>query len=216
MKQSDEHSKPLLFPPAFVVSGTDTDVGKTVISALLCKGLNAGYWKPVQAGVEPSTDTKSVQEWSGLPTSYFYPETYKLKAPMSPHAAAEREGIEISLQKFRLPGYTQNHLIVEGAGGLAVPLNREEYITDLIRHLGLPVLLVARSGLGTINHTLLSLEHLKHLKIPLLGVVLNGPRNPSNEDAIRHFGKIDHLYSVEPLSELTPASLKQYFQRIFS
>lgn len=202
-------------PPAFVVSGTDTDVGKTVVSALLCKGLNAGYWKPVQAGIEPTTDTKSVQEWTGLPGSHFYPETYRLKAPMSPHAAAEREGIEISLQKFRLPDFTQNHLVVEGAGGLAVPLNRNEYITDLILYLGLPVLLVARSGLGTINHTLLSLEHLNRLGIRLMGVILNGPANPSNVDAIRHFGKVDHLYSLEPVDQLTPKSLAQHFQRIF-
>ncbi|MEX0993987.1 MAG: dethiobiotin synthase [Balneolaceae bacterium] len=204
------------FPDSFFVTGTDTEVGKTVVSAVLAFGLKAGYWKPVQAGLTPSTDTKRVKKWTEFPESHFYPERYRLNEPMSPHAAAELENIDIHLNAFTLPSPTQKHLIVEGAGGLMVPLNRRQYMTDLIEHLELPVLLVARSGLGTINHTLLSLEILRKKKIPLIGVVLNGERNPSNEDAIQHFGRVNRVFTLLPLTDFTPGELNSSFQKTFS
>lgn len=204
------------FPDKFFVTGTDTEVGKTVVSAVLTGGLKAGYWKPVQAGLHPSTDTRRVREWTDLPETHFYEEQYRLEAPMSPHAAAELEGIEIRLEDFKLPSTNHKHLIVEGAGGLLVPINRKEYMTDLIRYLDLPVLLVARSGLGTINHTLLSLEILRQKKIPVLGVVLNGARNRSNEDAIRHFGRLNRLFTLMPIIEFTPGELISNFDKTFS
>lgn len=203
------------FPDCFFVTGTDTEVGKTVVSAVLAAGLKAGYWKPVQAGLEPATDTNRVKRWTRLPERHFYPEQYRLREPMSPHAASEIEDIDIRLESFGLPAATQKHLIVEGAGGLRVPLNRSQYMTDLILHLDLAVILVARSGLGTINHTLLSLEHLRANEIPVLGVVLNGPRNLSNEDAIQHFGQVKRLFTLLPITDFTPGELKTSFHNTF-
>ncbi|MEX2456265.1 MAG: ATP-dependent dethiobiotin synthetase BioD, partial [Balneolaceae bacterium] len=111
------------FPNELFISGTDTDIGKTVISSMLVAGLNAGYWKPIQAGRDPITDREFVEKVTDLPESHFYKEAYDLTEPMSPHAAAKIDGVEIKLDEFNLPNYSQKHLIVEGAGGLIVPLN---------------------------------------------------------------------------------------------
>ncbi|MEX2573047.1 MAG: dethiobiotin synthase [Balneolaceae bacterium] len=202
-------------PDRLFITGTDTGVGKTVLSSAFCAGLNAGYWKPVQAGTEPLTDSERVREWTSLPQNYFYDEQFCLSLPMSPHAASEKEGIHIRLDDFKLPVFSQNKLIVEGAGGLLVPVNRRHTMLDLIYRLNLPVLLVARSGLGTINHTLLSIRMLEQYKVPLWGVVLNGPPNPSNEDAIRHFGKVDKLYAFPRLPDLSSVLLKEAFTKTF-
>lgn len=201
-----------IFPPAFFVTGTDTDVGKTIISALLTLGLQGAYWKPIQSGTTPSTDTEAVRLLTQLDDSHFIPERFRLKHPLSPHAAAALEGKTIHLHDFVLPHTAKPHLIVEGAGGLMVPLNDRDFILDLIQVLRLPVCLVARSTLGTINHTLLSLEQLRRSNVPILGVILNGPKNPSNRDAIVRYGRVPILGEVEPLPELTPETLKQCFE----
>lgn len=185
---------------AFFVTGTDTDVGKTVVSAALCQHLGAAYWKPVQAG-SPS-DSDRVRQ---LVDVEIVPERYVLKAPMSPHAAASLEGRHIRLSDFQLP--RQRPLIVEGAGGLMVPLNNQELMIDLIELLQLPVVLVARSGLGTLNHTLLSLEALQRRQIPIAGVVLNGPEHPSNRETLAAYVPI--LGHMPPLEELNAQSLHQ-------
>src|SRR5690625_149482 len=204
------------FPRQIFVTGTDTGVGKTVISAILCAGLDASYWKPIQAGRDPRTDTEQIRRWTGLHGERFHPERYNLGLPMSPHAAAEAEGIEILLEDFQLPKHTAPHLVVEGAGGLLVPINRSETILELIRRLELPVLLVARSGLGTINHTLMSIRILESSGVDLWGVVLNGEKHPSNEDAIRHFGKVPRLFSATPMKRITFNSLRAAFKETFS
>lgn len=203
------------FPPALFITGTDTDVGKSVVSALLTLGLNATYWKPIQSGLVPMTDTAFVQQITGLDDGHFLPEQFRLREPLSPHAAAAIDGVSIRLSDFVCPAHHQTHLIVEGAGGLRVPLNDQDFMTDLILHLGLPVLLVARSRLGTINHTLLSIEHLRLHRIPLLGVVLNGPVNPGNRRAIAQYGQVPILAEVPPLTALTPATLIETFRRAF-
>lgn len=203
-------------PKELFVTGTDTEIGKTVLSATLCRGLNAGYWKPVQSGLEPATDRDSVARWTGLDPTHFYPETYRLTEPMSPHASAEIDGVEIEMEAFSLPDYRQSHLIVEGAGGLLVPLNREKMIIDLMVQLDLPVLLVARSSLGTLNHTLMSLEIMRDRGLTVWGVVLNGPRHPSNEEAILHYGRPNHLFRSLPLESLTPESLHDHYNQTFS
>ncbi len=218
---------PIAFPPAFCVTGTDTGVGKSVVSAILTLGLGAAYWKPIQSGIgsdsEPSTDTEFVRQITGLDASHFFPERFRLTQPLSPHAAAAIDGLTLQLSDFALPKPAPNcthlpkpHLIVEGAGGLRVPINSEQYITDLIRHLELPVILVARSTLGTINHTLLSIECLHRCGIPLLGVVLNGPRNLGNRQAIAHYGKTQILAEIEPLPVLSPKALGSVWQAIAS
>mgnify|MGYP005856900197 CR=1 FL=1 len=204
------------FPEKLFVTGTDTDVGKTVVSSLLLKGLSAGYWKPVQAGKTPQTDTEFVKKATGLAESHFYPERYCLDTPMSPHAAADIDGVEISLNDFNLPYFTQQHLVVEGAGGLIVPLNEKDTVLDLIEQFGLPVLLVARSGLGTLNHTFLSLMALRNRNIDIFGVLLNGPLHKSNYETILEMGRPRYLFQLEMLKNITPSNLEKAFLKIFS
>jgi dethiobiotin synthetase len=206
----------ITFPRRFFVTGTDTDVGKTIVCAVLTAGLRAAYWKPVQTGSAEGTDTDRVRCLTGLPEKHFFPERYCLPAPLSPHAAADQAGTQISLNNFYLPRADAfGNLIVEGAGGVMVPLNERDLMTDLIIHLGLPVLLVARSTLGTINHTLLSLAQLRRCGIHVMGVVLNGPLNPLNRSAIKHFGQLPVLGEVEPFTDMSPAALGRAFECCF-
>src|SRR4051812_39586514 len=128
---------------AIFVTGTDTGVGKTVVSALLCRALNAGYWKPVQSGTLEGTDRDTVARITKFPDTHFYRERYSLREPLSPHAAAEIDGVEIELSEIRLPSFTQGTLIVEGAGGVLVPLNRSSLMIDLMAQLKLPAIVVA-------------------------------------------------------------------------
>lgn len=197
--------------PVFV-TGTDTDVGKTVVAAVLTLGLDAYYWKPIQAGLTPGTDTASVRTWTELPEARFLPESYRLREPMSPHAAAELEGVTIDLDRMvgtELP--SDRPVVVEGAGGLMVPVNDEALIVDLIGRLGMPVVLVARTSLGTLNHTLLSVAELRRRSIPLLGVVLNGKEHPSNRRAIERYGEVRVLGRVPRMDSIGPAALRHAF-----
>jgi dethiobiotin synthetase len=203
-------------PEKLFVTGTDTEIGKTVISASLVQGMRADYWKPVQAGTEPITDTEQVRQWTDFPGRTFHPETYRLKLPMSPHAASADERISISMDSFKVPDVSGRRLITEGAGGLLVPLNDSDMILDLIVHLNFPVLLVSRSGLGTINHTLLSLKALRDYSVPIWGVVLNGPVHKSNEEAIRFYGRIDNLFTFPVLDKITPETLNTAFIQTFT
>lgn len=204
------------FPERIFVTGTDTEVGKTVVSAALCAGLPARYWKPVQAGTEPETDTERVRRWAGLSASECYPERYRLERAMSPHAAAEQEGIRISLEEFELPPSGGGRLVVEGAGGILVPLNSRHTMLDLILRLDLPVLVVARSGLGTINHSLMTLQILRQGGARVWGIVLNGKKHPSNEETIRHFSGVERLWSFPPMREWTPETLRSAFRQAFT
>ena len=205
----------MTFPDTLFVTGTDTDVGKTVLCAALCAGLDSCYWKPVQAGTEPMTDSERVRLWSGLPATRIFQERYILREPMSPHAAADLEDVEISLDDFETPDTAGRPLIVEGAGGLIVPINWRETVLDLMVRFRMPVLLVARSGLGTLNHTLLSIRALRDAGLEIWGVVLNGPSHPSNEETIRHFGRIERLFSFPPLETVEAETLKQQFHKSF-
>jgi dethiobiotin synthetase len=202
-------------PRRLFVTGTDTGIGKTMVSAILMAGLNGRYWKPVQSGLEEMTDTEWIREMTGLDSDHFYPETYRLKLPLSPHASAAAENISIDLDAFQLPE-TDQHLIVEGAGGVMVPLNDHHFMLDLMKKLDIPVLLVTRSELGTINHTLLSLEQLRRYGIDAFGVVMNGPENPGNRDAIERFGNTQVLAEIELLSKINPQTLMKAFWDYFS
>jgi dethiobiotin synthase len=197
-------------PRQLFITGTDTGVGKTVVSAILMAGLEGKYWKPVQSGLEEMTDTDWIRAVTGLPENHFYPETCRLQRPLSPHASAAAEGIRIDLESFRLPD-TEEHLIVEGAGGIMVPLNETHLMLDLMKKLAIPVLLVARSELGTINHTLLSLEQMRRHGLEVFGVVMNGPKNPGNREAIEHFGKVKVLAEIEPMDAINAETLKRAF-----
>jgi len=195
------------------VTGTDTDVGKTVVAALLTLGLDACYWKPIQAGLEPFTDTDAVRRWTGLSDARFLPETYRLTEPMSPHAAAEMDGVEIDVARILATGLPSDRpVVIEGAGGLMVPLNPNALVVDLISKLRFPVILVARTGLGTLNHTLLSVSELRRRSIPLVGVVLNGEEHESNRRAIEEYGDVRVLGRVPPLEVIDAASLRSAFK----
>ena len=154
----------------FFITAIHTDSGKTLASAILTYALKADYWKPVQCG-EPA-DTDQIKSWLG-PEVVCHPERYRLETPASPHFAAEKEGVSIRLSDFELPE-TDNHLIVEGAGGVLVPVSSNETIADLIEQLGLPVILVINHYLGALNHGMLTIRELKRRQIPLAGIIFNG------------------------------------------
>ncbi|MDZ7719391.1 MAG: dethiobiotin synthase [Balneolaceae bacterium] len=201
----------MTYPKKLFVTGTDTDIGKTVVSSILVSGLKAGYWKPIQAGRDPITDTEFLKKSTGLPDDHFYEESFNLTEPMSPHAAAEIDGVTIRFDEIPEPKTHQEHLIIEGAGGLIVPINDHQYVIDLIAHFGYPALLVAKSGLGTLNHTLLSLEAMRNRNIPVFGVVLVGERHNSNEEAIITYGKVERLFRLPLLPDLTPTTIHEAF-----
>ncbi|OFW71896.1 MAG: dethiobiotin synthase [Alphaproteobacteria bacterium RBG_16_64_48] len=190
----------------FFVTGTDTDVGKTVVSAWLVARLGACYWKPVQAGNHPETDSAIVRRLTGVPPSRILPEAYVLPEPIAPHEAARRAGITIDMERL-VPPPCDRPLVVEGAGGLMVPLTDRAYVIDLATELHLPIILVTRSTLGTINHTLLSLEAIRRRGLTLAGVVVNGPETPHNRAAIERYGQVEVIAEIPWLDRLTPAAL---------
>lgn len=201
------------------ISGTDTDVGKTLISSWIALHTGFAYFKPIQTGLEQGTDSAEVRKLAG---TKIYPECFTYQAPVSPHLAAKMEQRPIDLQKIVLP--PENHLIVEGAGGLLVPLNDQNFLIDLIKQLDIPVILVTRTLLGTINHTLLHLEALRNRDIIVKGVIMNGTCNIENKRAIEFYGqtcvvaefpKLDivdhHTLKMIPLPEKLNHILKAYY-----
>ncbi len=192
----------------FFVTGTDTGVGKSVVSAWLLHRWEAAYWKPVQsgAGSGEESDTAFVRRLSGLPEERFHPPVYTLALPRSPHEAARKEGVEIRLERLQRP-VDHRPLVVEGAGGILVPLNDQQTMLDLMAQLGLPVILVARTTLGTINHTLLSLACLRSRGLTVAGVILNGNPDPDNRQAIGHYGQVTILAELPLLQPLTREGL---------
>lgn len=218
------------FPRRLFIAGTDTGVGKTMVSAILLAGLGGMYWKPIQTGTEQGTDAEWIRRATGLGADHFLPETYRLRRPLSPHAAAALEGARITLDAFHAPA-TEGTLIAEGAGGIMVPLNEREFMLDLMKRLGFPILLVARRALGTINHTLLSIEQIRRHGLEVFGVVMNSPagdappalppspqdeRFPlSNQQAIAFYGKVRVLAEIESLPEITPRALRDAFEHHF-
>ena len=202
---------------AFIVAGTDTGVGKTVVSAMLTLGLDGAYWKPIQSGTEGGTDRDVVTRLTGLPSSRFLPERYRLRHPLSPHHAAELDGIEIDPKDLHLPrDVPAGPLIVEGAGGVLVPITRTFLQADLFARWRTAVILVSRTSLGTINHTLLSLEALQRRSIPVLGVVFVGESMPDSERTIVEMGGVRRIGRLPILASLTAQTLGQAFMAHFS
>ncbi|WP_339045229.1 dethiobiotin synthase [Candidatus Mesenet endosymbiont of Agriotes lineatus] len=184
------------------ITGTDTNVGKTLISSWICLHTGYSYFKPIQTGVDKDSDVVSK-----LANTNIYEESYIYKSPLSPHLAASLENGSIDISRINLP--KERNLIVEGAGGILVPIDQTTFMVDLIKKLNIPVILVARSTLGTINHTLLSLEALRTRSISILGVILNGPHNQDNLNAVEFYGKVQVLASVPKLQEVSKKSLMQ-------
>jgi dethiobiotin synthetase len=193
----------------FVVTGTDTNIGKTIFCAGLCGFLGARYWKPVQAGLDGPTDSEVVAEFSGVE---IVPEAWQLKLAASPHQAAAEEGVAIDPDALTPP---EGPVVVEGAGGLMVPLTDTTLFIDVFARWRIPMILCARTRLGTINHTLLSIEAIRAREIPLLGVAFIGDVHEENERIITEIGKVKRLGRLPVIEPLTPGRLAGVFSKTF-
>lgn len=164
------------------ITGIGTDVGKTIASAIITEALQADYWKPIQAGDLEDSDSHKIKKYLSNPVTVIHPNSYSLKTPASPHLAAERDGVTINISDIKVPE-TVNHLVIEGAGGIFVPLNDGDTIADLIQP-NYKVIVVSRHYLGSINHTLLTIEALQHRGVTIAGIIFNGDENTSSESII--------------------------------
>ncbi|RSY87447.1 ATP-dependent dethiobiotin synthetase BioD [Sphingomonas koreensis] len=191
-----------------VVTGTDTGVGKTVAAAALAWRLGASYWKPVQAGLDEETDSEVVARLASVEV---LPEAYRLTTPCSPHRAAEIDGVTIDLDRLAPP---PGRLVIEGAGGALVPLTRDLVYADIFARWGLPVVVVARTTLGTINHTLLTVEALRARSIWVGGILFSGNAMPDSEATICAMGKVRSLGRIPVLDPLTPERLRTAAQAL--
>jgi len=173
----------------FIICGTDTDIGKTLISSFFVNGLNSFYWKPIQSGIESQTDSQTVEKLAQVSKEKIIKDAYIFTKPLSPHWAAEIDQITINFDNLKLPK-VKDSLIVETAGGLMVPIKRNFLQIDQIKQWNLPVILVCKSALGTLNHTLLSIEALKRRNIEILGLVVNGEKHLDNPRTLVDFSGI--------------------------
>jgi dethiobiotin synthetase len=197
----------------FIVAGTGTGIGKTIVAAILTEALEADYWKPIQSGNLGHTDTDEVRSLVTNTRSIFHKEAYRLTQPLSPHAAAHHDGIEIDLNKFSLP-VTNNTLIIELAGGLMVPLNSKELNIDLLQQWNAPVILVSQNYLGSINHTLLSVEVLKNRNIQLAGIIFNGETNLSSEDYILQYTGINCIAKIQQQEHINKETVRSFAKQL--
>lgn len=190
----------------FVITGTDTGVGKTVFSAALVGAIDGAYWKPVQAGLDDGSDSDLIARLSGLPEERILPEAYRLNTPCSPHRAAEIDGVTIDPERLAVP-IVNRPLVVEGAGGALVPLTRGLLYADMFARWGLPVVIVARTALGTINHSLLTIEALRMRQILIHGIAFVGEANEDSEATICSMGEVRRLGRLDPIEILDAASV---------
>lgn len=202
------------------VTGTDTEIGKTIVSAALLSAWrfekNVCYWKPVQTGIESDNDTQTVRSLANCADAEIFDEGFRLEKPLSPHLSARLANVEITIEKtlsFLPLEKNDKFWIVEGAGGALVPLNDRELMIDLMKTLNLPVMVVARSGLGTINHTLLTIEALRSRNLKIFGVVMNGEANEENRKAIEHFGHVKVLAEMPRFEKLTRKNLSAWSKK---
>ena len=195
----------------YFVTAIDTDSGKTMVSAILCEAWNADYWKPIQAGLPKDSDT--VQSLISNTASRFHPERYLLKTPASPHAAAKFDRVDIKLTDFILP-QTTNTLVVEGAGGCLVPINDQNFIIDLVTRLKTEIILVADLYLGSINHTLLTIEAIQKRKLPVCGIVFNGEPNPESERIILQHSGLRCLLNITKEVTIDKWVIRKYAQHL--
>ena len=200
----------------YFVTGTDTNVGKTVLSALLVAALDAIYWKPVQTGAREGTDRESVGRWAQAAEDRLPAERYCFTPPVSPHLAAREAGLRISLDAFEFPEAPKGRKwIVEGAGGVMVPLNERELMRDLMGRIGFPIVIAARTALGTINHTLLTLSALREARLPICGVALIGEENTENRRAIEHYGNVRVIGHIPVLDRIHRSALLDVYEKRF-
>lgn len=191
-----------------VVAGIGTGVGKTIMSSIIVEALQADYWKPIQAGDLENSDTHIMKSLTSNTKSVFHPEAFRLNTPASPHLAAMRDRVSINVNNLQLP-LTNNLLVVELAGGLMVPINDKELNVDAVKHWNAPVVLVSHNYLGSINHTLLSINLLRQHNIQLIGIIFNGEENASTESFIPTYSDTRCLYYLRPLTSINKQTIKQ-------
>lgn len=201
---------------AFFVSGIGTDVGKTIVSSVLCELLFANYWKPVQSGELDNTDSMKVERLVSFESFQYFPEQFRLTQPLSPHVSAKLDGVHIEATDFIFPEFTGN-LIVEGAGGLMVPVNENGLLyCDLVAEWKLTTILISRHYLGSINHTLMSIETLRNRNIPILGIIYVGDELPMTEDIIFTKTQIPSLFHVPIFETLTKETISTFAAQLRS
>lgn len=193
----------------YFVTAIGTDSGKTLVSAILCKALDADYWKPVQSGMPRDSDTIA----SLVPGTKTHREAYRLNTPASPHASAKIDGVEIEKSKIILPS-TDKNLIIEGAGGCLVPLNDNDFVIDLAKQFKCPVILVSNLYLGSINHTLLTVNLLKQMNLPVAGIIFNGPSNPESERIILKHSGYKFIWHIKQEREINNEVINRYAEKI--
>lgn len=197
----------------YFITGIGTEVGKTIASAIITQALKADYWKPIQAGELDTSDTMKVQSLVSNEKSKFHTERYRLNEPMSPHASAKKDNITIDINQIDTPK-TNNHLIIEGAGGLLVPLNNKDTILNLIKKTKCEVILISKHYLGSINHSLMSIEILKNNNIPIKGILFNGEENKETEDIIVKMTGINVLGRIEIIKNLNKKKIDDVAKKI--
>lgn len=197
------------------VTGTDTNVGKTLLCSLLVAALDAIYWKPIQTGARDGSDRQTVIRLAEIPEAQTIPESYCFDPPVSPHLAADARGVRIDLTRIEQPRNVIRPIIAEGTGGILVPINDTELMLDLARRLGFPVLIAARAALGTINHTLLTVRALHYAKMCVKGVVMIGRRNKDNERSVEHFAAVPVVGTIPWLDSINRSVLLNVFRTSF-
>ena len=197
----------------FIICGTDTDVGKTLISSFFVRGLKSFYWKPIQSGIETETDSQSILRLSGIKKEKILKEAYIFQKPVSPHWAAEIDGKKIDINLLNLPKI-DGSIVIETAGGLMVPITRNFLQIDQIRKWNLPVIIVCRSSLGTLNHTLLTIEALKKRNIKILGLIINGEKHLDNPKTLREFSKLPIIAEFPRLNNIDKNNLDRLWKEL--
>ena len=194
----------------YFIAGTDTGIGKTLVSAVLARALRASYWKPIQSGIDDDvSDHDSVKQLTGLPAEHFFPSSYLLKASLSPNQAADLENTIIDLNNCKMPTASRS-LIIEGAGGVCVPLNNTETLLDLMLKLNLPIVIVSHGKLGTINHTLLTIKVLRQYGLTIHGVIFNGAISKASQQNIEQWGNVRTLLHIPQFDNVTPETIQKW------
>jgi dethiobiotin synthase len=196
------------------ITGTDTGVGKTLLSSVLVSALDRDYWKPIQTGASEGTDRETVIKSAGLPVNRVHPEAYIFDPPVSPHLAAEWQNTEINIEGIQRPSAARA-LVIEGAGGILVPVNSHFFMLDLARHLKTPLVIASRTALGTINHTLLTINAIRSAGLQIAGVVMIGEENKDNRCAVERYGNVPVIGWIPRLERIDRETLRSVFQRHF-
>ncbi len=196
----------------YFITAIGTDSGKSLFSAIIVEALTADYWKPIQAGLPGDTDF--VRNLVSNTQSKFLPEAFVLNTPASPHYAAEIDDVQLSLDQFVLPETENKNLIIEGAGGALVPINDKEFVIGMPQRWNIPVIVVANLYLGSINHTMLTINELERRKVPIKGIVFNGLSNPSSESIILHHSGLPCMLKIKPERNINKEVIKQYAKEL--